>query len=244
LKRKIIDGHVHIVPAHLLGKTDPRFNVAIEPHGIKRFSDGSVYQFMPEHFYDSCYSVEGLNKSMDEMGIEKAVIMQSPCFILNEEVIQAVKKYPERLKGAMIIEPSGEICLNDIENWHSRGLTVMKFEMSAGLGYTHPNMFPDLEFDSPLFKKIWVKATELFSQNGIVVHRIRLFIGLDERFTRRARCCSLGICDACNRGQELLPNFRFKGAHGKLELSFVGDDVVLGTGLNMSYGHYSDFPRR
>jgi predicted TIM-barrel fold metal-dependent hydrolase len=37
----------------------------------------------------------------------------------------------------------------------------MKFEMSSGLGYTHPNMFPDMAFDSPLFEKIWAKAEAL-----------------------------------------------------------------------------------
>jgi hypothetical protein len=159
--RAKIDAHVHIVPAHLLGKTDRRFNVTIEPHGIKRFADGSVYQFMPDDLPGSCYPVDSLIRSMDGMGIEKAVIMQSPCFSLNEEVSQAVQKYPGRLRGSMIIEPYGEKCLKDIEDCHGRGLTVMKFEMSTGLGYTHPNMFPDLRFDSLLFERIWAKAEEL-----------------------------------------------------------------------------------
>ena len=80
--RKIIDAHVHIVPAHLLGKIDRRFNVTIEAYGIKRFADGSVYQFMPDYLPESCFATDTLLKSMDNMGIEKAVIMQSPCLLV------------------------------------------------------------------------------------------------------------------------------------------------------------------
>ena len=157
----MIDAHAHIVPAHLLGQTDGRFGVTIEEYGIKRFADGSVYQFMPDYMADSCYPVATLIRCMDNMGIEKAILMQSPCFSLNEAVAEAVRRFPDRLKGSMIIEPAEETCLRDIEANHRLGLTAMKFEMSAGLGYTHPNMFPDLEFDSPLFEKIWAKAEEL-----------------------------------------------------------------------------------
>jgi predicted TIM-barrel fold metal-dependent hydrolase len=159
--RPIIDAHVHIVPAHLLGKTDKRFGVTVEPHGIKRFADGSVYQFMPADITDSSYPVDALIRSMDIVGIEKAVILQSPCFSFNEDVIQAVRTYPDRLQGSLIIEPRGEACLEELDRIFGCGLRVMKFEMSAGLGYTHPNMFPGLEFDSALFKKIWARAETL-----------------------------------------------------------------------------------
>ena len=159
--RQKIDAHVHIVPAHLLGKTDRRFDVTVEAHGIKRFADGSVCQFMPDYLSESRFSANTLIKSMDNMGIEKAVILQSPCFSLNADTVQAVRGYPDRFKGSMIIEPWDERCLKDIEDWYGDGLTVMKFETSAGLGYTHPNMFPDLQFDSPLFEQIWAKAESL-----------------------------------------------------------------------------------
>ncbi len=134
---------------------------AVEAYGVKRFGDGSIYQFMPDYLAESCFAAETLIRSMDNMGIEKAILMQSPCFSLNEEVIQAITSLPDRLRGAMIIEPSTDRCLTDIEEYYRRGLTAIKFEMSAGLGYTHPNMFPDLQFDSPLFEKIWAKAEDL-----------------------------------------------------------------------------------
>jgi predicted TIM-barrel fold metal-dependent hydrolase len=159
--RQKIDAHVHIVPTHLLGKYDQRFGVTVEPYGVKRFNDGSIYQFMPDYMPDSSFAADTLIKSMDNHGIERAVILQSPCFNLNDDVIQAVHNHPDRFKGSMIIEPSDETCIEEIEYFRKQGLTVMKFEMSAGLGYTHPNMYPDMKFDSQLFEKIWAKAEEL-----------------------------------------------------------------------------------
>jgi predicted TIM-barrel fold metal-dependent hydrolase len=190
--RAIVDAHVHIVPAHLLGKVDKRYGVTVERFGIKRFADGSIYQFMPDFIADSCYPVESLIRSMDNMGIERAVILQSPCFSFNGDVVQAVQEYPDRLRGSMIIEPWSESCLDEMDHAWKRGLHVVKFEMSAGLGYTHPNMFPDLEFDSPLFEKIWTRAESLgltvtidpspIGSNGYQVERldrmIRRFSGL------------------------------------------------------------------
>ena len=199
--RRMIDAHVHIVPAHLLGRTDERFNVTIEAYGVKRFSDGSVYQFMPDYLADSRYLADTLIRSMDNMGIEKAIVMQSPCFSLNEEVIQAVQKSPDRLRGSMVIEPSTERCLEDIEDYHRRGLTALKFEMSAGLGYTHPNMFPDLQFDSPLLERIWAKAEELGitvvidpSAIGSKGYQVERLSSMMRRFARlRFVICHLGF---------------------------------------------------
>ncbi len=159
--RPIIDAHVHIVPPHLLGKADERFGVRVEPHGIKRFADGSVYQFMPDYMADSCFPVESLVRAMDNLGVERAVIQQSPCFSFNDDVIQAIQKHPDRLAGSMIIEPWSEACLDEMDNACRCGLRIMKFEMSGGLGFTHPNMFPGLKFDSALFEKIWAKAEAL-----------------------------------------------------------------------------------
>jgi predicted TIM-barrel fold metal-dependent hydrolase len=159
--RSVIDAHVHIVPAYLLGKTDERFGVTVEACGIKRFADGSAYQFMPGDSLDSCYTVHALLRAMDELGIERAVILQSPCLSFNEDVIEAVQNHPDRFLGSMIVDPSDEGCLDEIDWACGRGLSIMKFEMSAGLGFTHPNMYPGLEFDSPLFHKIWAKAEML-----------------------------------------------------------------------------------
>jgi predicted TIM-barrel fold metal-dependent hydrolase len=155
-----IDGHVHIVPAGLKGRVDERFKVRVEPYGIKRFADGSVYQFMPDYMADSCFEAETLIKCMDNQGIERAVVMQSLCLSFNEEVVKAVRRYPGRLAGAMIIEPRDPGCLKDMEYWRQQGLRVMKLELSTGLGFSHPNLYPGFKLDSELGQLIWRKAAE------------------------------------------------------------------------------------
>ena len=113
--RKIIDAHVHIVPARLLGQTDPRFQVTIEAYGVKRFADGSVYQFMPDYLTDSSFATDMLLKSMENMGVEKAVIMQSPSFSLNEDVIKGIEIILIVSRRSRIIESSDEACMQDIQ---------------------------------------------------------------------------------------------------------------------------------
>ena len=155
-----IDAHVHIVPRELLGSHDERFDVTVLPFGVKSAPFGSI-QFMPPCFEDSSFSAEALIATLDSAGVSRAIIMQSLCNASNEAVARAVAAHPGRLAGAMVIEPSGESCLDDIRRWHGRGLTVMKFETSAGLGYTHPNAYPDLRFDSPLFCRVFELAQSL-----------------------------------------------------------------------------------
>jgi predicted TIM-barrel fold metal-dependent hydrolase len=155
-----IDGHVHIVPAGVKGRFDERFKVRVEPYGIKRFVDGSVYQFMPDYMADSCFEAETLIQCMDNQGIERAVVLQSICLSFNEEVVKAVRRYPVRLAGAMVIEPRDPGCLKEMEYWRQQGLTVMKLEMSTGLGYSHPNLYPGFKLDSELGHLIWRKAAE------------------------------------------------------------------------------------
>ena len=159
--RRIIDAHVHIAPQHLLGKTDARFPTTVLPFGQKLESDGFISQFMPDYIENSAFETRVLIHAMDRAGIGKAVIMQSPCLSINDDVIDAVKAYPDRLCGAMIIDPGTDSCLEEMRRFSRAGLTVVKFEMSAGLGFSHPNMYPDLKFDSPLFQKIWTLSQDL-----------------------------------------------------------------------------------
>lgn len=95
------------------------------------------------------------------MNIEKAVILQSPCLSFNPDEIAAVQAYPDRFRGAMILELSDRECLKEMTAANRQGLTVIKFEMSTGLGYTHPNLYPNLKFDSPLMETVWAQAEEL-----------------------------------------------------------------------------------
>ncbi len=158
---RIIDAHVHIAPAHLLGSTDARYPVTVEKYGKKRESDGRICQFMPVYMAQSAFPADALLSLMEQSQIEKAVILQSPCLSFNDDVAALVQTHKDRLRGAMIIEPCDESCLDEIRHFFNRGLTIIKFEMSVGLGYSHPNRYPDFKFDSPLCENIWRLAEEL-----------------------------------------------------------------------------------
>ena len=159
--RRIIDAHAHIVPAWLLGKTDERYPTTVLPFGRKLEWDGRISQFMPDYIENSAFPDSVLIAMLDGAGVEKAVLMQSHSLSFNDDIINAVAAHPERLRGAMIIEPESDSCLDVIQHCRSAGLTVVKFETSVGLGLTNPNMYPEFKFNSPLFRRIWALCGEL-----------------------------------------------------------------------------------
>lgn len=155
--RKIFDAHVHIMPEHLLGKVDP-LGIEWSEFGEWIFDGEMVVHRMPPYFEKSCFSADALIATMNFYGIEKAAIMQSYMFEINEDIAEAIKKYPDRLIGAMTIDPREEDVTEQIRNWKNRGVTILKFEMK---GYTHPKAYPDMKFNSPDMKKVLDTAEEL-----------------------------------------------------------------------------------
>ena len=150
---KLIDAHVHIRPGHLKGSKDKRFDVWVEGHGKAVFADGHIFRFMPPFFADSAFEAETLIEMMDERQVDKAVILQSLFIEINEDVAQAVKKYPDRLKGAMIVDPNEPDAVDRLLYWNDRGLDILKFEMNPVLGFGSDAY--RVMFDSP-------QVTELF----------------------------------------------------------------------------------
>lgn len=152
--RKLIDAHVHITPASQLNRVDPRFKVKKEAYGKFLFANGNSFQFMPCYMQNSQFTDDTLIHMMDFYGVERAVILQSMSLQINAEVAAAVLKYPDRLVGAMVVEPK-EDCLDTLEFWHSKGLKVMKFEMSDGLGFATDCAYPGMKFDEPRMKELF-----------------------------------------------------------------------------------------
>lgn len=137
-KTKIIDGHIHI----------DRF---AEPPGpdFDFFNPPKVNIVIDE-----------ILELMDKEGVEKAVIMQHPNGPLNKEVIEVVAAYPNRLRGSMVLKYEDESCLDEMEEYYKKGLTVIKCEI---FGTTM--IYPEFKLDSPLKEKVYTKADEL----GIVM---------------------------------------------------------------------------
>lgn len=157
---RVIDAHVHIIPPQMLNKTDPRFKIMREKFGIVRTSSGYPLRLLPSYFETSSFSQEALIQTMDQCNVEKAVIMQALCFKMNEEVANAVKSFPDRLAGAMVVEPA-DGWEEEMRHWKQCGLNVLKFEMSAGMGFSSRKAYPEMRFDDPILMKMFDLAQRL-----------------------------------------------------------------------------------
>jgi predicted TIM-barrel fold metal-dependent hydrolase len=136
--RKIIDAHLHI--DELLEEPGDKFDFFNPP--------------------ESRIATEEVLRLMDEQGVGKAVIMQHPNGPINEAVALAVREYPHRFRGAMIINPNDSGCLATIEENKKRGLSIIKLEM-FGMSL----LYPGIRLDSERFYEIFSLADKL----GLVV---------------------------------------------------------------------------
>lgn len=156
MMKRYIDAHVHITPAAALGTKNDRFGTEVMPYGYLKMGEEGFYT-MPPYIHDSQFTEDTLVKLMDVYGVEKAVILQSLMSPQNEAVAKAVEKYPDRLAGAMIIEPV-DGWEEQMEYWYVRGLRAIKFEMRA---YTDPAAYPDIGYTDPRMLKLFEKAQKL-----------------------------------------------------------------------------------
>lgn len=102
------------------------------------------------------FVVDEILEHMDREEVERAVIMQHPDVPFNGQVIEAVRKYPERFAGSMILPLDAEDVLEQMEENRRMGLRILKFEMSETMV-----LYPDLKFDSVLMQKIFERAEKL-----------------------------------------------------------------------------------
>lgn len=156
MRKRYIDAHVHITPANALGMKNERYKTQLCPYGYLKMGEEGFYT-MPPYIHDSQFTEDTLVKLMDVYGIEKAVILQSLMSPQNEAVACAVERYPERLAGAMVIEPLPG-WQHQMEYWHKRGLRIIKFEMRA---YTNPACYPDIRYDDMRMMEMFEMAGKL-----------------------------------------------------------------------------------
>ncbi len=95
-------------------------------------------------------------KLMDELEIEQAVVHAAPAGQFgflgtlcggNQEVFEAVKKYPDRLLGSVYIDPREEHPVKVLTEYHSRGAVCVKFLPFVGY-------YPDEEICFPVYEQI------------------------------------------------------------------------------------------
>lgn len=155
-----IDAHVHLRAGRWVGKREERFGLTLEQNGLLRLPDGGAIPLMPPYFHDSRFEADTLLALMDQFAIERAVIMQSLAYDVTPEIADAAARWPERIAGAMVIEPKGG-WQDTMEYWYARGLRVVKYEMSCGFGFTTPSCYPDLRLNDPIMLEIFERAMAL-----------------------------------------------------------------------------------
>ncbi|MBQ1415246.1 MAG: amidohydrolase [Lachnospiraceae bacterium] len=150
---RVIDAHVHIIPETALGSRSEPLGTEQSAYGFRTTHDGAFYA-VPPFVHDSQFTADTLVKMMDVYGVDFAVIQQTPLWPLNEEIARAVEAYPDRLAGAMLLDPA-DGWQDEMEYWYARGLRSVKFEMrSVTCGLMHP----DLRYDSPVMTEMFAKA--------------------------------------------------------------------------------------
>ena len=151
---RLVDAHVHILPPEALGAGEPRLGSRMGKHGWRETAEGGFYALPP---WGEAFPAEGLIALMDAWGVEAAVIQQTPLGPQNEWVARAVEAYPDRLAGAMLLEPR-EGWREEMEYWHGRGLNSVKLEMRS---LTEKTMYPGLRYDSEELVELFRRAGEL-----------------------------------------------------------------------------------
>lgn len=109
------------------------------------------------HYADKNGFIEELIKEMDSAGIDITVLMGGPeeafwefknCrFAGNERVMEAVKKYPDRLIGNIYIDPRDPDAVETFERYVNEGFKCVKMFPAVGFN-------PDDERLFPLYEKI------------------------------------------------------------------------------------------
>jgi len=151
---RCIDAHVHIIPETALGSRYEPLETELFEYGYRKTYDGGFYA-VPPYVRDSQFTADTLVRMMDVYGVDFAVIQQTPFSRQNEDVARAVEKYPDRLAGAMLLEPT-EDWRGQMDYWYGRSLRSVKFEMRS-----HSHEFPFLRYGEPPLSEIFERAGEL-----------------------------------------------------------------------------------
>ncbi len=156
---RIVDAHAHVFPECFAGRSDERSGAEVLPRGRVRKYDGEIVSIMPEDFADTGFPPEALLARMDACGVSAAVLLANSLTDLGENE-RAVREFPGRFAAAMTLS-QGPGAAEELRAWHGRGLTAVKFEMSAGLGYTNPGWYPDFRLDSAGMAPVYALAGKL-----------------------------------------------------------------------------------
>lgn len=112
----VIDVHVHVYPEELI--RDQEFISRTEPH----------FDLLTHNKVHKWGTADELICAMDAAGIDQSWIFgfafrdQGLCRFCNDYIIDAVRRWPDRLKGFAAVSPMARGCRAEIERCHDAGL--------------------------------------------------------------------------------------------------------------------------
>lgn len=153
--RRYIDGHVHINPFHEVGWVDKLTGMTKLEYGIIADKNGNARRAAPSCMNNGIFTAEQLIATMDENGVEKAVVMAHLASDICETAFDALSKYPNRLRTAISVVPD-ENGIKELEYWNSKGISILKCEM-RGMN----EFLGKVDIDEPRMLNLFKKAEEL-----------------------------------------------------------------------------------
>ncbi len=160
---KIMDAHAHIYerPTGFGARGEARALGG----GMVEWATGEREQLLrPEHG-DTGFSPDKLIELMDEGGVDRAVLLQSPNYgFQNGFIAEAVSRFPERLIGTGAFDPYCAKADDIFKNLTERfGFKSIKLDVSHDFGLT--GYHTDLDINGPLFDRYLA----LCEERGITV---------------------------------------------------------------------------
>lgn len=148
----IIDSHTHIWDKY----TGMRFgNTPVDNLGYGKIGlNGEVEKLLPPAFVDNRVSAEILLGYMDDNGVDKAVVLQNPCYGDQKEyVAECMKRYPDRILATM-----GKVDPREINTLGSVIDTLVHSFSCSGIKIE----IPDVPFyiDAPEYDFMWKKLVD------------------------------------------------------------------------------------
>lgn len=148
----IIDIHIHIFKK-IKGRNSDGVTRGLN-YGRIKTSKGEI-QFMPPYFKDTSFTSDTIVELMKFSNIKKGILLQNPMIgDVNDEIADAVKKYPDIFAGTIQVDPKAPGAVNLIKKYSANPRqNILKFEMSHGWGWSgiHKNLTVEDEYFTPIW---------------------------------------------------------------------------------------------
>jgi len=148
----IFDAHVHVF--RVLRGTIAAGPVTAQKFGRVRMGREDI-QMLPPISEATTFTAEALVASMDWARVDRAMLLQGPFYgDQNFEVLDAVKRYPNRLVGALYVDPWANGARDALARLTaSNGFRAAKLECSLPTGLC--GLHPDARLDDPDIAWYW-----------------------------------------------------------------------------------------